>query len=666
MSFSEAVARAHALYTRYAERCSHEQLVNERLGLVLRPMDINGAHVPGKLPARLEASASTVAAVDGMLRGTLQLVNEATRRLAPLSIKTDAEMLTRGMRLFYINDAHVMSEDRRRCYSKWVYNAEVGSAVAVWCVYRPVVQRCDMCQTQLVGEWVDVVPGGPAAEEPQAVNARRVLCPGCAQSPGAAAGLGLEPVALDAASDPMLRVGSLFDYVPLVHEDGMPMGFWWVNCNPESPDYETVALMIMDHDDGKCALWTRVYGSVNELVQELTAYGEAVIEFRSDFTPGGVDARVPILSFLELTAYTRGFALFYPSAGTPVVPTTQAYVSLTWPFRPGASVVDARATLDAIDPFHRELQKWQSSVHAQGMSYVTMLRGAERQFERTAMPESKSEEEDFNVLRDLQQSGVPSSTVSLLKEEAVAEQFDQDARRAAVLQSNEPVKLDGQEVRLEDADACLYQDVLRVLPRMMDAFDRLAQEHPAWSEPVLQERLLGLDVDYARLAQRRTQLWLILCKRMRLVQAVVSDGRFSLAMAPGSANAASMLGHLVSGAGVAAGTRVQSVSGDRLVLDKPVSGRADGEPVTVTVRDARLFDMTMDLSARGARLHEIFERGTRGLDLQNVEDRAEYQDHRDTLDREMARETMHVYREYGFDALLQVNEMIVNDLRSQA
>jgi hypothetical protein len=348
----------------------------------------------------------------------------------------------------------------------------------------------------------------------------------------------------------------------------------------------------MDHDDGKCSLHTvGAYASLDALAAEMRAY---IAQKRA------ISDSRKCLTFGEFAFYSRGWSLFYPSLSTPVISVDCNTEALDW----RASHVHVDLLPPNTDPFHRELIKASSRVNADLLAYEGSIASTQA---RLASSSSAQELEDDD---DMVRGGgaAAASAFARAPKEIVNSWVSDDAVDAALrhdglTQEQAPIKYDIRNIDDRAAsvssaaawasEAVLYSDVLRILPRMIDAFDSFAATHADWSDVQIRERIIDMNSDFSHFA----------------------NGRFTLVQ------------HLLK------------------------RERADN-----------LLQMTLSVAEACCALQEAFERKTLGLDLDDPEEREEYEAARADFEREIDREIQSGWAQHGFEDAVWLNQEMVRDL----
>jgi len=596
MDWSSVLSDFHAHAARYVARHAGELVSapTSTAGSVrdFLPLDVGGALIPCALP-----SAESVRASDGWLSlsSLSDLASQASLPHGALTVRADKGLLTRGVRLFYVNGFHADSELRARAPDEDYESAPSGT------LRGPFVVSSARSGRTLVGDFVRARDGGVflaydelALEQQQEQQQQQQLSAvpdGVVISDSApAAGSSSSFVRSRFDGDALARMGSAFDWLPFMSESGIPKVFWLLNVNAASAQYGAVALMGMDHDDGKCSLHTAgAYTSLSALADEMRAY----IAQRRAIS----DSR-KCLTFGEFAFYSRGWSLFYPSLSTPVIAVDCNTEALDW----RASHVHVDLLPPNTDPFHRELIKASSRVNADLLAYEASIASTQA---RLASSSSAQELEDDD---DMVRGGGAASASAFARapQEIVNSWVSDDAVDAALrhdrlTQQQQPVKYGVREISDRNTaasshEAVLYSDVLRVLPRMIDAFDAFAATHADWSDVQIRERIIDMNSDFAHFA----------------------NGRFTLVQ------------HLLK------------------------RERADN-----------LLQMTLSVAEACSALQEGFERKTLGLDLDDPEERDEYDAARADFEREIDREIQTGWAQHGFEDAVWLNQEMLRDLQAE-
>jgi len=462
-----AVSEFVSHVTRY--RARHESAIVFGAGArEFLPLDVDGALIPSAVDAPCVFSPATCEVFD---TGALaSLARDASLAHGALTVEFDKGLVTRGLRLFYVNGYHADSELRARAPDEDYVSAPPGT------LRGPFVVRSTRTERVLVGDFVRYDDGRIASLDEVCDDA---------------------PVATSVFDrDPLARMHSAFHWLMFMKESGIPKVFWLISVVTGA-----IALMGMDHDDGKCSLHTDVYASVHELMDDMRDYVARKQAVGSDAT---------LFTFGEYSFYRRRWSLFYPSIATPVISVDCNTEALDW------CVCDivAHPLPDTMDPFHRELVKCSSRINVDMLAYERSI--AQTQARLAGVSDAPELDDDDDMVRGgVSDHGnahrAPNEIVNTWVDDAAV---DAAMRHDKLTQTQEPIKYDIRNIE-DQQSAVLYTDILRILPRMIDAFDAFAATHTEWSDVQVRERIIDMNSDFVHFANGRFTLVQHLLKRDR-------------------------------------------------------------------------------------------------------------------------------------------------------
>lgn len=469
---------------RYVERHAHEAVRVEGSDFPLfLPLDIGGALIPASLPANARAPFT-----DDDLRSLTELCRAASKPFGALSVRFDKGLFTRGLRIFYVNSFHADSTLRARAPDEDYERAPAGT------LRGPFLATCARTGAVLVGDFVELSDGS-------------VLAPSALTEADA----GHVARRSTLRDDALGRMGSAFDWLPFCVESGIPKVFWLVNVNADSPQFRSIALLGMDHDDGKTSLLTSVWRDVGALLAEMREYVHACSDAVSTAAAAGGGGSA-LLTWGEWCFYSRAHSLFYPSISTHLISVDCNTEPMDW----RASSPRVASLPPNVDPFHRELIKSSSTVNRRMLEYEASI--ADTQARLAASSDAGELEDDDDMVRGGAAAGAPLARApkDVVNSWVEGGAIDAAVRHDGITQEQQPIKYDVRNIEESDEErSVFYRDVLTTLPRMVAAFDALASTHPDWSDVQVRERVMDMNSDFARFTNGRFNLVQHLLKRER-------------------------------------------------------------------------------------------------------------------------------------------------------
>jgi len=469
---------------RYVDRHASE-MVTGAGGRSFLPLDVQGALLPASVPSRI-LSDPELCTFEARVR---ELSVQASVSHGALTFRLDNGLFTRGLRIFYVNGFHADSELRAKAPDEDYERAPPGT------LRGPFVHSSARTSGRvLVGDYVTLESGEIVA--PDEVNAVSDV---------------VRQVSTF-AQDPLSQMGSVFDWLPFMSESGIPKVFWLLNVNADSALCGAVAVLGMDHDDGKTSFHAPFASSRVEFIDVMQRY---VDERRS------VANDRACLTFGEYCFYSRSWSLFYPSIATPVISVECNTEAMDW----CASGVLVDSLPSNVDPFHRGLIKCRSAINADMLAYEASI--ASTQARLAASSDAPELEDDDDMVRGGGGGGGASSSKVHAASDAAAPTeivnswvsesvVDTALRHDKLTSVAEPIKYDVRDIDDRDEQhSVFYSDVLTVLPRMIAAFDAFAATHETWSDVQVRERIIDMNSDFQRFAGGRFNLIQHLLKRER-------------------------------------------------------------------------------------------------------------------------------------------------------